>query len=452
MHPLAGDPDALLEAILADPDEDAHRLAWADAVEADQPVRADLVRAQCREAAAPTHSRESREANQRVREMFRTHREFLEEEWRVLGIDPDHERGFVERLSGAPEVLARRSEGWPRAPLRTFALDVDTEEVGCDGVRALAASEALDGLEVLDLGSEGFLGPDGWAALLECEHLGSLRELSVSDDDSVPGVAEVIAARAPAGLRSLSFEGHMSAAMGQAGAEALAGSPRLAGLESLRLRDVNLNAGAARALAASPHLGRLGELQIGGGSYALNRIGPEGAEALAGSGALAGLWKLGLAFNGIGDPGARRLGDSRVLRGLVDLDLASNGITDSGLDRLLTGAFVPTLRVLAMAHNDLGPRALRHLNRVDPPGLDTLWLLGNAVGDEGLGELVRGPLPGRLRSLNLVDCDLTEAGIEALLEAAGEFVGLEYLAIGIGRRFEGLRDRLQEAFPRAWVV
>ena len=67
--------------------------------------------------------------------------------------------------------------------------------------------------------------------------------------------------------------------VGDAGAEALAASPRVAWVEELCLRDNTIGAAGVRAVAGSRHLKNLRRLELTGG----DAVGDEGARALAGS-------------------------------------------------------------------------------------------------------------------------------------------------------------------------
>ncbi|MFO0800598.1 MAG: hypothetical protein U0804_24280 [Gemmataceae bacterium] len=84
-------------------------------------------------------------------------------------------------------------------------------------------------------------------------------------------------------------------------------------------------------LAACPHLRTLRRLDLTG-----NRIGPDGARALAGSPYLGGLRELGLNGNAIGDDGAAAL--APALGGLERLEVARNGLSANAVARMLDAA------------------------------------------------------------------------------------------------------------------
>jgi uncharacterized protein (TIGR02996 family) len=127
------------------------------------------------------------------------------------------------------------------AGLRTLLLGVDagdaTNDLTAEGMRALAASPYLNGLEHLDLNSNE-IGSDGVIALFASANASSLRELDLSycrvDDE---------------------------------GAIALARSPYAAGLRRLKLASAALSDEGARALADSPNLSNLVRLDLDGTDY-----------------------------------------------------------------------------------------------------------------------------------------------------------------------------------------
>ncbi len=84
------------------------------------------------------------------------------------------------------------------------------------------------------------------------------------------------------------------------------------------------------AFFALPLLARLSSLNL----YP-NKIGDEGARALAGSPYLAALFSLNLCENEIGDEGARALAGSPHLAALSSLDLFNNRIEDETVKQVL---------------------------------------------------------------------------------------------------------------------
>jgi uncharacterized protein (TIGR02996 family) len=148
-----------------------------------------------------------------------------------------------------------------------------------------------------------------------------------------------------------------------ANAQALARWPCLAGFTSLHLEidpdaGVCIEAIGARALARSPHLANLRQLNLG-----VQEIGPEGARALADSPHLGRLTDLDLSGNDIGDAGVRALASSPGLASLTNLDLSDNEITDEGVRALADSPHLSALQVLNLKDNDFGAKSARVLRK-----------------------------------------------------------------------------------------
>jgi uncharacterized protein (TIGR02996 family) len=156
-----------------------------------------------------------------------------------------------------------------------------------------------------------------------------------------------------------------------------------------------VDAEAAKALAASPLLGRVKHLTIRG------EIGDEGAAALAASPLVTGLERLNLKDNGITDQGAMCLARAGLTR-CKRLALTGNPVGDEGAEAL---AHAPGLA-----------------------GLEALFLSRTAITDQGVAALARSPHLCNLVMLSLGTLDeLTDEGARALLEST---------ALGALRRLE----------------
>lgn len=153
------------------------------------------------------------------------------------------------------------------------------------------AWDLVDGLQVLDPSVEDVI------RLAASPVLGWLNALALGPD-SWTGNAEI----------------------GDDGARALAASPHLGRLRSLELSDTAIGPTGVRALAATPGLGRLTSLQLLGFDCTTgNHIGDEGARAIAESEHLARLTHLGLPNNSITEAGKRLLAESPNLRRVTEL-------------------------------------------------------------------------------------------------------------------------------------
>jgi uncharacterized protein (TIGR02996 family) len=221
--------EALLQAILAAPDDDAVRLVYADWLEENgRPQRAELIRLQCELARLPAESPRRQGLQEREQALLKAHAQ----EWvGPLKLKPEEvtfERGFVERVDTDAKLFFESAGAlFKSTPLRALKLMAWEE-----GVEQLAAMPELARLRELDLNENG-LG-DAAAELLAAS----------------PHVA---------GLERLDLGGNR---IEEDGAIALANSPHLANLTELRLDCNTIGVAGGWALARSPYLGKLRLLDL----------------------------------------------------------------------------------------------------------------------------------------------------------------------------------------------
>jgi Ran GTPase-activating protein (RanGAP) involved in mRNA processing and transport len=210
--------------------------------------------------------------------------------------------------------------------------------------------------------------------------------------------------------------------------EAIATSPSLQNLTELEFRG-NVGARGAVALAQSPHLKRMRVLELRGCD-----LGEQGAAALAGSASLAGLVTLNLGSNAIGPAGAQALATSPHLKKLEQLILDDNAIGSAGGRALAASPNFRALTVLDLGRNDLGPEGGQALaGSANLARVATLKLNDNRLG-AGLRFLAASPHLGSVKVLELQTNEIDAEGAKAL--AAGtvikqlETLELSYNAIG----------------------
>lgn len=260
-------------------------------------------------------------------------------------------------------------EGWRLVGALDLPALEDLILSGTEGTDAgLAAIGRADwpSLRTLDL-SENSFTPEGGPTLARAGWLGHLVDLQVNWCE--PGLGEGIAAFAPrlGPVRRLWL---YSSGAGPAAARAL--SPRLAAVEELGLGFCPIAPEGLQAILAGLTPGRLVELDLSGA-----QVGDDGAAALAGSGALAGLRSLSLGINltgrgfallaeapwaeslwelslngnrDAGPAGARALAASTRLRNLASLDIDNCGFDAESTRELANSPVVDRLGALQINH------------------------------------------------------------------------------------------------------
>jgi uncharacterized protein (TIGR02996 family) len=146
--------------------------------------------------------------------------------------------------------------------------------------------------------------------------------------------------------------------LGPDGIHELEASPIVEGLESLSLNWTRIGPGEIAALANSPRLARLQRLEL-----ANNGLPRTTATVLAGSPHLANLRVLNLEKNQLDDRAAAALAASRYLGGLIFLDLSFNQIGDRGAQALIDSPLADGLVFLRLVMNQLSGPMKRKLKR-----------------------------------------------------------------------------------------
>jgi uncharacterized protein (TIGR02996 family) len=354
-------PDDLLAAVIADPDADAPRLAYADWLDAHGDAEAaEFIRVQIEVASGLWQPSTPRLVELAAREkvLLASGNAWIDAPLLPGTYRGTRHRGFHDHLlTNLPTFIRHADELFRRGPIRRVELmpPFDPELMSAvaalpqlarvrdlyvahsralsdEGAEALLFSEFLTGVRFLHFGRQN-LTARGVAAVANACSLGGVERLVLFDNPiGSAGAAALAASPVLRGLRDVSLD---NCGIGAAGAEVLAASPVLASVLSLSLesarpfdawatpppsRNAIGDAGAA-ALAASPHVGRLDHLNL-----TFNDVGDDGARALAASTALAALRNLNLGNNQITGTGAQALADGRGLAALTRLTLGGNPI------------------------------------------------------------------------------------------------------------------------------
>jgi uncharacterized protein (TIGR02996 family) len=294
--------EAFIQAIRAEPDDDALRLIYADWLqEQDDPAcqdRGEFIRVQCQ----------------------------LARMW-------SEQAGWLELKKRERSLLARYWDAWI-GPLRTIVgstWELQRGEVGGRFQRGF--------IEVLTLNANTFLRRAH--DLFRLTPLQHLRLLGAG-----PLAATLANSSYLEFLTVLEFNDYFSDPVDAVGACALAASPHLRRLRVLNLFGNNLGPEGAAALAAATWLPRLAELNLNN-----NGIGDYGGESLAAIAGLTDLRRLELAGNGITDLAARALAYSPALGRVRTLNLAGNAITAAGRRELQESPYLTGLTYLDLDRN-----------------------------------------------------------------------------------------------------
>lgn len=336
----------LLAAVVADPDADAPRLAYADAVEAADPARAEFIRAQVALARSADLA-----LAVRTKALAKTHGpRWIAELPALDGVTwgSHFMRGFVADVATAsPDALRRHAAAlFAAAPV---------ERLTCPGVSPATLADLL----------------------------------------AVPELARV---------RGLSLPGRRDAeSLGNAEARLLADCAALAGLRRLALWNHHLGEPGVQALAGSLHLGQLRSLDL-----TQNRVPSAGLLALAYSDSLPALTDLHLYGNRIDDVGVVVLASSSLAARLRELNVGGSAVTAVAGRVLAESPALARLRVLDLNNSSLGDAGLMAL--AESPHLvrlRELYLRHACIGDAGVAVLLRSPLARRLRVLDIEAAEVT---------------------------------------------
>lgn len=228
------DEAILLEAILADPDNDTVRLVYADWLEERGDPKGEFIRLQC------AHAKKWHEAifitgdveSERMEQLDRDHREeWLQNVPQLKGVEWSFWRGLPGWIQMANwQVFRRHADAiFQAAPVEY----VTFTSLSLVGARSLAQSPYLKRIRVLDLGYGAIQQIGALQALLRSDSLELLQTLRLFHGSIGNDVAFALA-NCPH-LRNLKLLTLYSSYIDDAGALAIAHSPHLAQVEFIDL-------------------------------------------------------------------------------------------------------------------------------------------------------------------------------------------------------------------------
>ena len=398
---------AFLEAIRDDPDDDSHRLIFADWLDDNgDPDRAEFIRAQC-ELARPLLAADRRAALQkRETELLQAHRAaWLGPLHRVVTWEADQfRRGFLEVMKVRPRTMIDLADefrarvpaaivnlygGFGAPALKALATAPGMEWVAGlrfeyprmpeSGLIQIGESAGLPRLTAITIQGGAFTS-GGLRTLFTSPHRQALRRLSLdlssfrntADPDSA---AELSNAEVTFRLQTLRLPWLQ---ISTAGAVAFAGAEHLADLRELGLAFNEIGDEGVLALARSPHLRNLTTFDL-----MRNQLTARAVQAFSESTLIDGIRHLTLSQNKIGDDGARMLAACPRLGQLAFLELRSTGITDAGVEALAASPFLANLTEIDFGVNELSDRGSQAL--LDSPHLrrlERIHIGGQVVGEK----------------------------------------------------------------------
>ena len=463
-----------LDAIREEPDDDLHRLAWADWLEErGDDDRSTFVRAQLAAAQLDEIDLDLDAFEDRADDLLAVH----ECQWagRIAEVAPDWgwSRGCVESATlTADTFLEEGKELFETTPIRNLRLltneddlplvaqcawlgyiehlEINTQRIESpiaapylrdQPLQRLLESPHLGRLRSLDLHGHGVEGPL-IQTLIGTGLLSRLRRLDLSGNKSLGDRATRLLAEAnapklewlgldgtnitSAGVHSILFSKTQPALHGfdvnmgllfRRGDfnsarldRELLRTPLAERLTSLKLRNLPLSSNALETLVLSPLAARLTELSLVDTSLQGDQAG-----ILATAENLAALRRLDLGANSLRDKGARVLASSPHLTSLVCLGLSGNSIGGPGIRALLDSPILDRLRSLDLSGNFIGVPNVTALAKANRPRLLCRLRLMNANLDaECAAILAESPAFARLRSLALSGNRLGDEGVRAL--------------------------------------
>ena len=412
------DESHFITAMAADPDDDTPRLVFADWLdEHGQHDRAEFIHLQCRP------DRDNPVVSRRAEELLKAHRAEWEAPFAAIGAEVEFRRGFPHFLKVDIAQLTEKLSLLALAPDWHLILtrDYDSGDPPSEPCVRLGSAPLADRIRGLNFAWAGWT-TDELDAIFTPTVARSVREVRFGDDGDKPQLLDILLTRPELRLSALAFYGDSCAGIGDEGCQTIAGALQFASLRGLELPNNEIGPDGIAALAASPHLRGLRDLDLAGGSNSANMIGPEGAAHLAESDNFRHLVSLNLVFNGILDEGFIALAQSPRLPALQSLNVPCNGVTDDGIRALARSEGLPALNWLNVCGSPHGSGITADGTRelVASPRMSRLTglkLASNHIGNEGAFALADAPAAGNLRELLVSACGIGYDGFVRMLES-----------------------------------
>ena len=400
--------DALLKAVLADPDDDAPRLIYADWLDENgQAERAEFIRVQCELARTDDDDPRWPDLEAREAQLLRD----FSPSWDDVRMShrmcehPIFRRGFLNDVDlTANQFFAKGEELFRLFPIRQVRL------WGTNGVvKRLAESHLPTWLTSLDMSVARAARRD-WQRLFSSPCLRNLKAFGFvpQSEDSLRDFAS-----APLfpHLEELRLWG---GACTPSTVSIISDSPDFGKIKKFQFSLVDNFVAVLNAVMRSTRAADLTELVCGS-----NEAGPLLASSVASWPRLRQLRKLVLYDEAIGNAGAEALSASPYFNRVRDLWLDNNGITQSGVGALVSSRSLRNIRSLSLDNNDIGNAgAIAIATSTGMCRLSHLFLRKCGLGDRAAEALAASPHLTRLNSLYLGENAIGERGISALVQSS----------------------------------
>lgn len=426
-----------IERLLADPDNDELRIAYAESGEPSQLV-ADLIRAQVEYERAQSEGIQDSTLASTVGQLHAQLHDELTLRFSELGVSRfyiDH-RGFVTSIMTSTEVYASHADSlFSLAPLlRAVSLDNSSSELA--PATMVPQNEQLRSLKV-----EGGMDSKDVKSLFHAEPLRFVEQLWLRSNGIGDGLLRV---RDCCLEKLLQLDLRDNALTADSIVRFVKSQP-LRTLTQLHLGGNPLGEEGAALISQAIFLNSLQRIDLDGcdlGDKAVRLLSPLVAKRL----------KLRLIENGFTETGVAALFHANVSN-LTELDCSGNPLTSNGFHEIVTTSFpflealylceinilsgveilhgavdgwsgfsnAPMLRVLDVSHNELRNDLLAMICRISTLAelnLDGCW----GITDEGLEDLAKAPFD--LKRLDLVGVGMSESTYSKLAARYGEEVAV----------------------------
>ncbi|MCI0701007.1 MAG: TIGR02996 domain-containing protein [Planctomycetia bacterium] len=319
--------------------------------------------------------------------------------------------------------------------LREFKIPYTDTQIGPRGAAALANAKSLRQLQHLNLYNHAIFD-EGAEKLLTSKRLATLTSLDLGNNGLTDETALALYEADHLKLTSLDLMyNHLS----RRGMMAFADSKHLAGLEYLSLQGNPIEYIGARYLAQEPFLSRLQNLRLGD-----CELDDEGVAVILGA-AWPKLTELYLALNVVGKQSAQALAGNRSLGHVETLSVVRCEIGPT-VAKLLGRVSLPSLRDLDAAQNPLGPKGVRGLLAGPLVRFCRHLDIGQSeLGDEGAEVVARSSALANVKWLDLGNNRITARGAIALAESR-HLEGVQLLDLSDNKIGKKGRDALNRRF------